>query len=109
MLLPDPVLNYHELREDKKIDRGDASIKNVIYNIHLVHPLFVNSWIPKELHHHTKLSELGNLAEENEADVKSQGPVIDLQFAAFCKGLFHVADGSNEKHSGPKRKNILYP
>ena len=89
------MLNCHELGEDKEVNRSDTSIKNIVYNIHFVHPFFVNSWIPKELHHNAKLCELGNLTEENEADVESQSPVVDLQSAAFCKGCLNVTNSSN--------------
>ena len=69
MELANPLLHCRKRREDKEVDRGDSSVKNIINYIHLVHPLFINARIPEELHHHDELGKLRDLTQKNEADV----------------------------------------
>ena len=72
MKLTNALLASRKSSEEEPVDRRDSCIKYVIDNIHSVHPVFVNSSVPEELHHHEKLGELGDLREDDQADIQAQ-------------------------------------
>lgn len=55
-------------------------------------PVSVNSRIPEELHHHAELGQLGELAEEDEADVEPERPLINVKLATPRQGRLDVPD-----------------
>eukprot|EP00353_Schmidingerella_taraikaensis_P018147 CAMPEP_0185607490 /NCGR_PEP_ID=MMETSP0436-20130131/5544_1 /TAXON_ID=626734 ORGANISM="Favella taraikaensis, Strain Fe Narragansett Bay" /NCGR_SAMPLE_ID=MMETSP0436 /ASSEMBLY_ACC=CAM_ASM_000390 /LENGTH=106 /DNA_ID=CAMNT_0028239429 /DNA_START=776 /DNA_END=1096 /DNA_ORIENTATION=+ len=54
----DAFLHHRKSGKNEKVDSGDGSVEDVIDDVHLVDPLFVNARIPKKLHHHHELSQL---------------------------------------------------
>ena len=56
-----------ESAKNGAVDSRDSNVKNIINDVHLVHPFFVNTRIPKELHHDNKLSQLRYLTQKDEA------------------------------------------
>ncbi len=90
------ALHCHECGEDKEIDRRDSCIQNVINNIHLVDPLLVDSRIPKELHHYAELGQLGDLAEQDQADVEPEGHLIDFEITTHSQILLDIPESSHQ-------------
>ena len=69
MQFADPLLARRKRAEDEAVDRGDTCIEYVVHNVHSVDPVFVYSSVPEELHHDEELGELGDLSEDDQADI----------------------------------------
>ena len=74
-----------------------------------MHPLFINAWVPEELHHDDELSELRDLAKQDKADVQPQCPLVDSELATLLQIVFYVEDGADEENCGPQGKHVLDP
>lgn len=102
MQVPNPLLHSHKDREDEKVDRRNADVKDIVNNIHLVDPVPVDSRIPKELHHYAKLGQLRELTEEDEANIEPESPLVDAQLAAARQGRLDVPDGADQEDRRPE-------
>ena len=95
MQLSDTLLTRRECTKDEAIYRGDSSVEDVVENIHPMHPVFIDSSIPEELHHDEELGELGDLGEKDEADVEAKRPVIALELPTFRELASDIPDCPN--------------
>ena len=72
MQIANALLARRKRAEDEAVDRGDSRIEYIIHDVHSVDPVFVNTSVPEELHHDEELGELGDLSEDNQADIEAQ-------------------------------------
>ena len=101
------LLDSCERCEHKEVDGRNASVQSIINDVHLVHPVFVHSWIPEELHHDAELGQLRDLTEQNEANVESECPRVDSQIATLLQVALNAPNRSEQQDRRPQSQDVL--